>query len=98
RLAVRVGVKTSAHRRARAFVGGRSQQFGSYHPGDGTWRLLAAEATMPASVIVAPAVRAGIQIEPGSATVANVDDATLLTNRLSAAANALNAKTGPPHE
>ena len=98
RLAARVWVKTSAPRRVRAFVAGRSQNFGSYHPGDGTWRLLVAEATMPASVIVAPEVRVGIQIEPGGATVANVDAATLFTNRLSAAANALNAMVGPPYE
>ena len=96
RLAVGVWVKSSAPRRVRAFVDGRSEEFGSYHPGDGTWQMLVAEATMPVSVIVAPEVRLGIQIEPGAATVVHVDAATLLTDSVSAPpAVARNTIAGP---
>jgi hypothetical protein len=96
RLAVEVWVKTSLPSRVRAFVGDKPQKFGSYHPGDGTWRLLAAETAMPASVIMAPRVRLGIQVEAGDATAVNVDAATLLTESLRvASANAGNANAGP---
>jgi hypothetical protein len=96
RLAVEIWVKANVPGRVRAFVGQNPQKFGTYHPGDGAWRLLVAETAMPASVIDAPRVRLGIEVEGGDATAVNVDAATVLTESLRvASADGRHATTGP---
>ena len=82
RLTVEIWVKTSAARRVRAFIGGKSRMFSRDHPGDGTWQPLVVETTMPASVIAPPRVRLGIEIAAGADTLVHVDAARLRVDSL----------------
>jgi hypothetical protein len=78
RLVATMWVKADTPRRVRLYVGKASPKFSRFHPGDGTWQLLVAEINMSSSLLVAPTIQVGVQIEAGDPAVANLDEATLL--------------------